>query len=157
MLNKPFLRIIFFIAFLIAMIFFMLPLTVSGEAYEAGSTLEVPAPMAIGSVVYLSGGVGDDEAESIRKIAKDYLLQVVFVQKLNQQEEFLAGVKVQIKDNFSNVVLDIATEGPYLLANLPQGKYLVVAEHGGVVKQQWVNVKSKTHKKLVFWWPIMNL
>jgi hypothetical protein len=79
------------------------------------------------------------------------------VQKLNKQEEFLAQVKVQIKDHHHNMMLDITTEGPFLLAKLPQGKYLVVAEHNGVVKQQWVSVGSKKHQKIVFWWPILDL
>lgn len=139
---------------------FVSPLIAFAETPEAMSTLEAPAPITVGNVTYLSGGIGDSEAESIRAIAKNYPLEVVFVQKLNQQEEFLAEVKVKIKDHHHNLILDITTEGPYLLANLPQGHYQIIAEHNGIVKQQWLmlgdsrNKKTK-HKKVVFWWPIV--
>jgi len=146
----------FLIAISISMLGLAPPLVASAETPEEVSTLEAPAPITAGNVTYLSGGVGDSEAESIRAIAKDYPLEVVFVQKLNKQEEFLAQVNVQIKDHHHNMMLDITTEGPFLLAKLPQGKYLVVAEHNGVVKQQWVRVGSKKHQKLVFWWPILD-
>lgn len=99
---------------------FLSPLAALGESDEVISQLEAPMPITAGNVTYLTGGIGDSEAESIRAIAKNYPLEVVFVQKLNQQEEFLAEVKVKIQDQQQNVILDITTEGPYLLANLPR-------------------------------------
>lgn len=59
------------------------PLVASGETSEAESQLEAPMPVTDGSVTYLTGGIGDPEAESIRAIAKNYPLEVVFVQKLD--------------------------------------------------------------------------
>lgn len=135
------------------------PLVASGETSEAQSQLEAPMPVTDGSVTYLTGGIGDSEAESIRAIAKNYPLEVIFVQKLDQKEEFLAEVKVKIQDRHQNLILDITTEGPYLLANLPKGHYQIIAEYNGNVKQQWVDVgdinnKKSKHKKIVFWWPV---
>lgn len=148
----------FLIASSIALLSLVSPLSALAETAEAASTLEAPAPITVGDVIYLSGGVGDSEASAIRGIAKNYALEVVFIQKLKQREEFLASVKVQIKDHHHNVVLDINTEGPYLLANLPAGHYQIIAEHNGVVKQQWLMLgdysKKSVHKKMVFWWPI---
>ena len=112
------------------------PLVASCETSEAQSQLEAPMPVTDGSVTYLTGGIGDSEAESIRAIAKNYLLEVVFVQKFEQKEEFLAEVKVKIQDRNQNLILDITTEGPYLLANLPKGHYQIIAEYNGNVKQQ---------------------
>ena len=135
------------------------PLTISGETLEVISSLEAPMPVIAGNVTYLTGGIGASEAESIRAIAKNYPLEIVFVQKLDLKEEFLAEVKVKIEDRHQNLILDITTEGPYLLANLPKGHYQIIAEYNGNVKQQWVNVgdinnKKSKHKKVVFWWPI---
>ncbi|OGV76585.1 MAG: hypothetical protein A3I83_02395 [Methylotenera sp. RIFCSPLOWO2_02_FULL_45_14] len=121
------------------------------------STLELaPKAETVGNVTYISGGVGKSEAAAMRSIAKDYALEIVFVQKQKQTEEFLAEVNVQIKDTQQNIVLDVITDGPYLLANLPQGRYLVVAEYDGNVKQQWVRVGINKHQKIVFWWPIID-
>ena len=53
--------------------------------------------MHAGDVSYLTGGIGSSEAESMREVAKDYALEIVFVQKLKQLEEFISDVKVQIQ------------------------------------------------------------
>ena len=117
-----------------------------------------PMPMRdmhAGDVSYLTGGIGILEAESMREAAKDYTLEIVFVQKLKQLEEFISDVKVQIQDTKKNTVLDVITEGPFLLVNLPNGKYVITAEFNSDTKQQKVNVGAKKHQKVVFWWPIL--
>ncbi len=149
------------IAFSIALAIFLTPLIASAESSDALLLLEAPAPVTVGSVTYVSGGVGDSEAEAMRAIAKNYSLEVVFIQKLKQREEFLAAVNVQIKDHHHNLLLDITTDGPYLLANLPAGHYQIIAQYNGNIKQQWLvivgsNNKKSTHKKVVFWWPILD-
>ncbi|MEI8363542.1 MAG: hypothetical protein WCG35_10030 [Betaproteobacteria bacterium] len=116
------------------------------------SEQDVPTPVTMGDITYLSGGIGDSESAAMSAIAKKYPLEIVFVQRQNQREEYLAAVKLQIKDHHQNVVLDIVTEGPYFLADLPIGKYLLVAEYNGNAKQQWVSVIAKKHQKIVFWW-----
>ncbi len=122
--------------------------------YALGSITSLPEPKVAGSVAYLSGGIGQSEAAMMRNVAKDYQLEIVFIQKLKTREELLAGIHLQVQDSHRDLVLDIVTDGPYLLANLPQGKYLVTAERNGDVKEQWVNVDTKKHQKVVFWWPI---
>ena len=111
--------------------------------------------MHAGDVSYLTGGIGSSEAESMREAAKDYALEIVFVQKLKQLEEFISDVKVQIQDAQKNTVLDVITEGPFLLVNLPNGKYIITAEFNNDTKQQKVNIGAKKHQKIVFWWPIL--
>jgi hypothetical protein len=141
----------FMVAVTIA-VFGLLPTSALSSTLELESKVET-----VGNVTYISGGIGKSEAAAMRSIAKDYALEIVFVQKQKQIEEFLAEVNVQIQDAQQNIVLDVITDGPYLLANLPQGKYLVVAEYDGNVKQQWVRVGINKHQKIVFWWPIIDL
>lgn len=127
-------------------------------ALPEGTLMSVPMAaqeQQAGDVTYITGGIGASEAEMMRGIAKNYPLEIAFVQKLKQHEEFIASVKVQIQDLHKNVVLDVVTDGPYLFANLPQGKYLIIAEHNGDTKQQWVRVNIKKHQKIVFWWPVL--
>lgn len=155
----------FLLTFLMALVIFGLPIHAFAEAAEPIFGIELPAPITAGNVTYISGGVGDSEAEALRAIAENYALEVVFIQKLKQREEFLASVKVQIQDHHHHIVLDINTEGPYLLANLPAGHYQITAEHNGVIKQQWLMLadiannnnrhKKTAHRKIVFWWPIV--
>jgi len=109
-------------------------------------------PVTVGDVTYLSGGIGKSESVAMRGNAKNYALEIVFVEKSGALEEYLSEVKLQIQDATKNTVLDINTEGPYFLANLPQGKYQVSAEYKGEVKTQLVTISKKKHAKLVFWW-----
>jgi hypothetical protein len=127
-------------------------------ALPIGALSADPMPMQdmhANDVNYLTGGIGSSEAESMREAAKDYTLEIVFVQKLKGLEEFISDVRVQIQDAQKNTVLDVTTEGPFLLVNLPNGRYEITAEFNSDTKQQKVNVGAKKHQKIVFWWPIL--
>ncbi|MDI1361788.1 hypothetical protein [Methylotenera sp.] len=113
--------------------------------------------IAVGEITYATGGIGLCEANLMREMAKDYPLDLVFIQKLSNHEEFLADVKVQIEDRRRHLLLDVVTEGPYLFLKLPTGKYLIIAESNGVMKQQWVSVSSGKRQQVVFWWPILEI
>ncbi|MDP3776792.1 hypothetical protein [Methylotenera sp.] len=119
---------------------------------SAEPDMSAVTPVTVGEVTYLSGGIGRAESVAMRQNAKNYPLEIVFVEKAGTLEEYLSEVTLQIQDVNKNNMLEIATEGPYFLANLPQGKYFVSAEYKGEVKTQWVNVNKKKHAKLVFWW-----
>jgi len=108
-------------------------------------------------ICYVSGGIGADEASEFKLRAKGFLLEIVFVQKANTEdnnriEEYLASVVLQIKDAKGNVVLDTTTDGPFFLADLPPGKYQITAEHDGVMKTALVRVIAKKHQRTVFLW-----
>jgi hypothetical protein len=141
------------------LIAFALGVTVLGIALPAGSVSYVPLPIQeqqVGNVTYISGGVGEAEAAVMRNMAKDYLLEVSFMHKQpGQREEMLADIGVQIVDEQNNKLLDIRTDGPYLLANMPEGNYLIIADHEGDIKQQKISIDIKKHKKVVFWWPTL--
>ena len=128
----------------------------SVDAYS-NDCLPIVTPESVDEITYISGGIGVCEARMMRSLAKDYPLDVMFIQKIGQREEFLADVKVQIRNRYRRLLLTVATEGPYLFAKLPQGKYLIVAEYNGIVKQQWVHVISDKNHRVLFWWPILTM
>ncbi|MDO9151927.1 MAG: hypothetical protein Q7U33_11150 [Methylotenera sp.] len=119
---------------------------------SAEPDMSAVSPVTVGEITYLSGGIGRSESVAMRQNAKNYPLEIVFVEKAGTLEEYLSEVRLQIQDANKNDLLEIATQGPYFLANLPQGKYLVSAEYHGEVKTQWVTINKKKHSKLVFWW-----
>ena len=109
-------------------------------------------------VCYISGGISGDEVSQFKSHAKEYLLEIVFVQKADAEEngrieEYLAEVQLQIKDAKGNVVVDTITEGPFFLANLPPGKYQITADYEGVIKNNMVSLSAKKHQRIVFLWP----
>jgi hypothetical protein len=126
---------------------------------NALSAAPTPLPMIVqsfGNITYVTGGVGDAEATAMRRLAKDYALELSFTQRpARHPEEFLADVKVQIKDMQQTAVLAITTHEPFLLANMPAGDYLIVAEHDGEIKQKKVSLNNSKHLNIAFVWPVV--
>lgn len=126
----------------------------SEEVIEPCSPDEVQINLQTeGDIAYVTGGVGRCEAQEMRRIAKDYQLELVFVRKTSWSESFLAGIPLQITNSKREVVLDTQTDGPYLLANLPDGRYSITAEYNGVTKTENVLVQKK-HQRIVFVWRV---
>lgn len=137
--------------FVLAGIMAICGLTISSSA--TGSTANMlPETQKQGDVTYITGGVGEGESNAMRGASNDYALEIVCAQKATPRNEFLAGVKVQMLDRHGKVVLDVITDGPYLMANLPQGWYTVTADSQGTIKKQKVRVESGKHHKVVFLW-----
>ncbi len=138
-------------------------LLLSRNAFTSDPDL-MPTVVEAEGIKYITGGVGESESNMMKALAKDYPLEIILVQRSKEvknpedeeisKEEYLADIKIQIQDHHLNNVLDIATDGPYLLADLASGKYRITADHNGSVKQQWVTVDTHNHQKVVFWWPI---
>ena len=106
-----------------------------------------------GSVAFVSGGVGEDQSEAFKSMARDYPLELMFVAKGNPNR-YLADVKVQIKDKNGNVVLDTTSSGPFLLAKVAPGSYTITAESEGGVKRQTVQVGGGKTQRAVFVWDV---
>jgi hypothetical protein len=112
----------------------------------------VPAAQMQGEVTYLSGGIGLTEANAIKHVAKNYPLELVFVAKAKPKDEYLADIKVQIKDAHDKMVLSTTSEGPFLLAKMPAGKYTISADHDGKVEHRRIVLAAKEHRRVVFEW-----
>ncbi len=116
----------------------------------------LPAPQAIkvGDITYVSGGVCLDDAQYMKNVAKDYPLEVVLVEKTieNEKESYIADVHVKIINAEEKVLLDIRTEGPFLLANLPDGDYQISANYDNNTQIKEVKVNHKKHARVVFLW-----
>jgi hypothetical protein len=112
----------------------------------------MPQEQSNGAVSYVTGGIGVDEADAFRRAAAAYPLELQFAQKAQPKDEFLSNVNVAIRDRSGNMLLEMATDGPFLLARLPAGKYTIEAEHYGVVKRQSVEIRAGKHQRNVFVW-----
>ncbi len=117
----------------------------------AAGAMASPEVQQQGVVSFVSGGVGEDELQEMKKLSPGYPLELLFVTK-GEPQEYVADVKVQIKDKDGKIVLDTMSQGPFLLAKMPPGKYTISADHDGTVKRQIVQVAgAKTHR-IVFVW-----
>jgi hypothetical protein len=110
----------------------------------------LPPVQSFGSVSYITGGIGLDESTSIKAAEKDFTLSLLFAQ--TKRGEYLADVKVSIKDKAGSIVLEAVSDGPMLLARLPAGIYKISAEHEGTVLVKTVRVDSKRVAQAAFVW-----
>lgn len=104
-------------------------------------------------VTFITGGIGLCEAQEMRKLAKEYQLELVFVQKTATAENFLSKIPVEIVDKKGSYVVDTVSKGPFLLAKMPNGRYSVTATFNGESKTQQVSITSK-HQRVVFVWRV---
>ena len=131
-------------------------IAVSGLAFAAGAfgaaMNDLPMLHTHGEVSYLSGGIGLTEANAIKRVAKSYPLELEFVQSAKPKDMYLADVEVRIRDAQGKTVLDATSDGPFLLAKLPAGKYSVRADRDGRPEQRQIEVAAKGHQHIVFAW-----
>lgn len=136
--------------------------TITEEATDVGSEEECgidlispPKPITTGEVSYVSGGICIGGVNQMKSMAKDFPLEIVLVEKSDEyeKENYIADVKVTINDASESLVLDVVTEGPFLLVNLPSGNYQITAEYHNVVKSRRVKINKNKHERIVFLWP----
>jgi hypothetical protein len=83
----------------------------------------------------------------MKQAASEYPLELDFIGPGNV---FRAGVRVVIKDRAGAIVLDARSDGPILLARLPDGDYTISAGDAGEVETRHVAVSRGKHATLVF-------
>jgi hypothetical protein len=101
-------------------------------------------------VEYVSGGIGQTEAQRMKRAANDYSLALLFATPSGQ---YLADVDVQLKDSRGAAVLSVEDTGPMLLVNLPPGRYQVEAAYNGDAKKALVDIRSGSHRRIDLRWP----
>lgn len=107
-----------------------------------------PAASA-GEISYVSGGIGVAEQESLRAREKDYNLKLVFTLV---EGNYLADVGVEVKDPAGKVVIGHVANGPFFLAKLPAGQYVVTASYEGSAITRKVRVApAALHTEYLRW------
>lgn len=110
-----------------------------------------------GAVAYVSGGIGSDEAEWLRRAAASYSLTLELAAPSGGwRDEYVANAKVEIRDQQGRAVLSTTTEGPLLLVRLPSGRYAVEAAWNGTIKRTTVDIDGGKPQRVVFEFPREN-
>ncbi len=121
-------------------------------AFAADAAPNRLQPTTSGVATYVSGGIGQDESTAIQQAAKDYSLTLEFVIKAAPKDEFTSDVQVKVSDAKHNSVLDTVSRGPFLLAQLPAGRYHIDAIKNGQTKAHDVTIKPGSHQHIMFEW-----
>ena len=100
-------------------------------------------------IAYVTGGVGEDEATALRRLAPGYSMRGTFTAASG---EYLSGVAVQIFGSDGKVVFAGTSAGPYLFARLPPGHYRVVATFDGVERTRALYVPTRGSVRFTLTW-----
>ncbi|WP_255987439.1 carboxypeptidase-like regulatory domain-containing protein [Chitinolyticbacter albus] len=98
---------------------------------------------------FVSGGVGDEELGALQAVRSQYNLQLLMTEKSGA---YLSGVKVEVRDGKGQTLLDTTTTGPYLFAQLPDGRYQLVASLDGQTQQRAVSVQGNKARSVHLTW-----
>ena len=131
---------------------FAVATALASAAAFADQSAGLPREQVQGSVRFISGGIGKDEAAAMHRAMKRYPLSLEFVAKARNRDEFLAEVPVTIKDRQGHAVLKTVSAGPFLLVNVHPGKYVVTAEQRGKTEKRTAEVQLKGGEHMVFEW-----
>lgn len=114
-------------------------------AVPALAAIEMPAEQHQGSVGYVTGGIGQSEAKLFDNRLTDHPLAIELLEHAGKREEFTANAAVKIADMHGHTVLDTKAGGPFMLVDLPSGRYSITAALGNnkLRKMIWV-ARDKT-------------
>lgn len=121
-------------------------------SYDSSSALP---PLAIaGGIPYRSGGVGKEEEQALQMAMQRAPLSFKFYMQDGGQGEFASDVGVNISQIGGASIFTAKSDGPFMIVDVPPGKYRVSASLQGVVKVQTVRVGPKDHHVLTFFWAL---
>jgi hypothetical protein len=114
----------------------------------------LPQARSQGSVSYITGGIGKDEADALKQASADYSLMLELASSGPTPEgrttgAYVSDATIVILDAQGREVLNTRTDGPLLLARLPAGKYTITADWNGIHKQTAVDLGA-TRRHIVF-------
>lgn len=111
---------------------------------------DIPVVHDSHGIAYVTGGVGQDEVAAFRGVASGYNMRATFT---TGSGEYLSGVVVQVSKPDGTVVFNATSDGPYLFARLPQGRYRLTATQDGVQRSRELYVPARGGVRFKLVWP----
>jgi hypothetical protein len=92
---------------------------------------------------YVSGGVSEEERVLLHAQRERYSLWIVTAAR--GSGAYLSDERVKVADSDQRVVFDASLDGPWLLIDLPPGRYAVEAHFGSETQRQATTVHPGDH------------
>jgi len=125
-------------------------LLMAASVTTAADSVSTPPAQHAGTVNYRSGGVGAESSDTMKAEASRYSLAMTFTSHVDSRDAYTIPSHLSIVKAGGSPVLDITPDGPYLLVDLPSGKYQVTAGVGADSKTVAVEIVAGVHKTLAF-------
>lgn len=101
---------------------------------------------------YISGGVSAEEQAALHMQRKQFSLWVVTAAR--GSGAYLAKARVKVTDPQRNTVFDGELDGPWLLIDLPAGRYRVEAQVDGQLQQRVTTIQPGDHHQAVLYFDV---
>lgn len=121
-----------------------------------GSTAAHAAPAIYieNGVEFTSGGVGSDESTLMKNASSQWPAALEFAVKESKRDEYASNVAVSVWDaNGAPLLSEVVTQGPFLLARLQPGHYVVEATLGDITLKKPLEVRAGGTARALFVWP----
>lgn len=103
-------------------------LLVGAGAPAFAATAPLPVEQhAVDGVAYVSGGIGAAESRRFEQAMGRHSLAIELLEHYGGAEAFTADARVRVADRNGRTVLDAQAEGPFMLVDLPPGRYSILA------------------------------
>jgi hypothetical protein len=97
----------------------------------ATTSSSMPTECYQGSVGYVTGGVGQRDARLFEQHLTSHPLAIELLEHSGKKDAFTADAMVRIVDPHGRTVLDAQADGPFMLVDLPPGRYSIHATLAG--------------------------
>jgi len=101
---------------------------------------------------FVSGGIGEGEIVALDAQREKYSLWVITAAKVSGA--YLADVRVRITDENKALVLEHTMAGPWMLVDLPLGRFTVEASYGGQAFSRATTIHPGDRHQMVFYFDV---
>jgi len=98
---------------------------------------------------YVTGGVGESGRAELTAIQEQFSLKLVFAA---HSGAFLGAVNVDIVDSAGQSLLSAVSDGPWMLVNLPPGRYRISATYRDATQTEEVEVPASGLRQVDLRW-----
>ena len=113
------------------------------------SAPSLPAPVQEGGVSYISGGFGQDQSGAFKAAIPSHSVTLVFSEAGGA---YLADIPVQLESADGAHKVEMMAVGPYVLLDLPDGKYTAHAIHADRKISKNFTVAGNKGQRIGFTW-----
>lgn len=121
-------------------------------AWVGTAQAQLPEIQHYGNVEYVTGGFGLDESTALKTAMSDYPLALTFAARIGSKAAYVSQVQVVVRDQYDSTVLNVESQGPFLLTRLAPGTYQVHATYENQTQSRPVTVTDTKSSRMVFEW-----
>jgi len=127
-------------------------LTVLVGTFAASSAMAATQGRAPQGWAFLDGGIGQTETENMEAERGKYSLWIMTASRTSGAH--LPDAEVTIVDSKGQQVFERRLEGPWLMIDLPLGRYEVHSRHGQESQSRITTIHPGDHHQIVFYFNV---